>query len=253
MPERPPYSRFRRLPGLYRIGEVKPPDPHEEPQLLSLYLPGKWLDVAERLGMLAGSSTVQEYCEELLMRALDAEDAQAKAEAVDVRLDLMDDVEAMANDPGTVAAWNASAREAKDVSESHEQVTTAPALPGHLDGPRDVVLRHAGEEFGSFLATLRRGEPLSESVSGDLLGGSLARLEGGLRDASSLDRKFAFALHRLAFEGQVLLTDAHSEAAADPATVDSLRRVQEAVDRVLSGEDIRYYPTSDAGMFGGSS
>jgi hypothetical protein len=72
-----------------------------------------------------------------------------------------------------------------------------------------------------------------------------------LRDATSLDRTFAFALHRLAFEGQVLLTDAHSDAAADPATVDALRRVQEAVDRVLSGEDIRYYPSPDSGILGG--
>ena len=44
------------------------------------------------------------------------------------------------------------------------------------------------------------------------------------------------------FEGQILHTDAWP-GAFDAWTVDTLRAVQEAVDRILSGQDIRYYPT----------
>lgn len=75
----------------------------------------------------------------------------------------------------------------------------------------------------------------------DQLIGALRDLESRLQHAANLDRKLAYSLHRLAFEGQVLLTDSPTPAANDPATVERLRRVQEAVDRVLSGEDIRYY------------
>ena len=70
----------------------------------------------------------------------------------------------------------------------------------------------------------------------------LAQLEGG-NEGRLRHRPFVgVCLHRLAFEGQVLLTEIPSEASADPATTTTLRRVQEAVDRVLSGEDVRYDP-----------
>ena len=59
-----------------------------------------------------------------------------------------------------------------------------------------------------------------------------------------LDRRLAFALHRLAFESQILHTDAWP-GAFDAWTVDTLRAVQEAVERILSGQDIRYYPRLD--------
>jgi hypothetical protein len=71
---------------------------------------------------------------------------------------------------------------------------------------------------------------------------ALIDLEALHREATSVDRQLAYALHRLAFEGQLLLTDAWHGSQADPGTVDLLRMVQEGVDRVLSGEDIRYYP-----------
>ena len=77
-------------------------------------------------------------------------------------------------------------------------------------------------------------------MGGELLQ-ALNALEVEYRNARAIDRRVAYALHRLAFEGQVLHTDAW--AGAWPAeTVRILRVVQEAVDRVLSGEDIRYYP-----------
>ena len=63
------------------------------------------------------------------------------------------------------------------------------------------------------------------------------RLDGRWR---RIDRRVAFALHRLAFEGQLLVSEGWPALGQDAATVSLLRAVQEAVDRVLSGEDIRY-------------
>lgn len=113
---------------------------------------------------------------------------------------------------------------------------------GSLSTSAQVVLRHAGQagdDGPSFLANLRRGEsvPLAEVAE---LARALHVLEEESRDASVMDRRVVYALHRLAFESQVLHTDAWP-GAFDDWTVDTLRAVQEAVDRVLSGQDIRYY------------
>jgi hypothetical protein len=113
---------------------------------------------------------------------------------------------------------------------------------GRLSASAEVVLRHAaqsGADGPSFLANLRRGEsvPLAEVAE---LARALHVLEAEARDASLMDRRLVYALHRLAFESQVLHTDAWP-GAFDDWTVDTLRAVQEAVDRILSGQDIRYY------------
>jgi hypothetical protein len=50
-----------------------------------------------------------------------------------------------------------------------------------------------------------------------------------------LERRLAHALHRLALESQVLHTDAWP-GAFDKWTVDAIRAVQAAVERILSGE-----------------
>ncbi len=56
-----------------------------------------------------------------------------------------------------------------------------------------------------------------------------------------LDRRIAFALHRLAYRGA---GPAHRRLAGpfDEWTVDTLRAVQEVVEQILSGQDIRYFP-----------
>jgi hypothetical protein len=218
---------------------VKPSDPHSEPQLLALYLPGRLLDEAEGLAMRSGSANVQEYCADLLSAAIQAESRHLQDEATEVRNNPLESLDALASDPDYLAEWNASAREHAD-----ETIRLVPP-PEASDDPasaRAIVFRHAGigiEDSSGLLPTLRRGEAIRAGGVTDLLG-ALIDLEGRLREAQSLDRPLAYALHRLAFEGQVLLTDAPTEAASDPATVDALRRVQEAVDRILSGEDIRY-------------
>ena len=127
--------------------------------------------------------------------------------------------------------------------ETRSILAVESAVPaGSLSAAAEVVLRHAGQagDAGpSFLANLRRGEsvPLAEVAE---LARALHVLEEESRDASMLDRRVVYALHRLAFEAQVLHTDAWP-GAFDDWTVDTLRAVQEAVDRILSGQDIRYY------------
>jgi hypothetical protein len=68
---------------------------------------------------------------------------------------------------------------------------------------------------------------------------ALHSLEVELRPASVMDRQLIFSLHRLAFESQILHTDAWP-GVFDHWTVDMLHAVQESVERILSGEDIRY-------------
>jgi hypothetical protein len=111
----------------------------------------------------------------------------------------------------------------------------------NLSAAAQVVLRHAGQggENGlSFLANLRRGEsvPMAEVAE---LARALHVMEEESRGATVMDRRVVYALHRLAFESQILHTDAWP-GAFDDWTVDTLLAVQEAVDRILSGQDIRY-------------
>jgi hypothetical protein len=111
-----------------------------------------------------------------------------------------------------------------------------------LSPAAEVVLRHAlqaGEEGPSFLARLRRGEAAAVSEVAELAR-ALHELENESRDATMMDRRLVYALHRLAFEAQVLHTDAWP-GVFDEWTVDTVRAAQEAVDRILSGQDIRYY------------
>ncbi len=106
-----------------------------------------------------------------------------------------------------------------------------------------VVMRHAGqgeEDPQAFLPSLRRGDPVPPSEVAELAQ-ALHDLEIEYRESPVMDRRLTFALHRLAFESQILHTDAWP-GAFDLWTVDMLRAVQEAVERILSGQDIRYYP-----------
>ena len=123
-------------------------------------------------------------------------------------------------------------------------LATAPSPEG-FSASAEIVLRHAGRieaEGATFLNSLRRGETLDLSAVAELAR-ALRELEAEHGDATAVDRRLAFALHRLAFEGQVLLTDSWP-GAFDNWTIDALRAVQESVDRILSGLDIRYYATN---------
>jgi hypothetical protein len=92
-----------------------------------------------------------------------------------------------------------------------------------------------------FLGILRRGERPSEAVLRDL-DSALAELDALFRDEVRIDRRLAYTLHRLALESQVLLSDAWTHLSSDRALVDQIYGMQQAVDRILSGQEIRYIP-----------
>jgi hypothetical protein len=244
------YSRWRRLPGVYRIHERRGPDPSQELQRLILYLPAGTLDRAEAMGLRKGYETIQKYCEDLLVRAIDSEHDREQIEDVEARRGALEGLKAIAEDPDYLAELTAS--KARERTTPRPEPINAPAgswqvlpapEPTVLSPAAEAVIRHASPGFddpAAFLPSLRRGEPIGHETARDLIQ-SLNDLEIEFRDAPRLDRRLAYALHRLAFEGQVLLTDAWQSSGVDAATVDVLRIVQEAVDRVLSGEDIRYF------------
>jgi hypothetical protein len=106
----------------------------------------------------------------------------------------------------------------------------------------DVISRHvgSGDDESGFLPCLRRGEPVPATKAAELIF-ALNQREEELKGASDIDRRTAHCLHRLALESQVLLTDAWP-GAFDDRVITVIRTVQESVERILSGQDIRYYP-----------
>jgi hypothetical protein len=242
-----PRNLWKRPNGSFRLGQGKPVVGNLDEQRITLYLPAFVLDQAEDQAARAGYSTVQRYCATLLRDAIEdvlRREQEAEAEA---KRNALAGFHAITEDPEYLAEWSASAtpRERGEiyVIGPDDQDQADAMTPSGPSQAAQVVFRHAAvgsDDPGGFLATIRRGESVPEVVAGELLQ-SLNALEVEYRDARSLDRRVAYALHRLAFEGQVLHTDAWP-GALDVSTVNLLRIVQEAVDRVLSGEDIRYYP-----------
>ncbi len=112
----------------------------------------------------------------------------------------------------------------------------------------DVISRHTGsqDDQWGFLPCLRRGEAVPPVKAAELIY-ALNQLEEDLKGVQAIDRRTAHGLHRLALESQVLLTDAWP-GVFDERVITVIRTVQEAVERILSGQDIRYYsaPQSQA-------
>jgi hypothetical protein len=276
--KRPRYSRWRRLPGVYRFGEEIRSDPSLEPQRLTLYLNWRQLDTAEALAAQAGGMTIQEYCTGLLEQAIEAERIRAQVANLEAERGMLEGLHQIADDPEYLAEWSAEiqaqARERVEQIRLENSGGASPVPPGTdaaADAPdasagephsaeaahavaesvvpvrplspaAEVVLRHAlqaGDEGPSFLARLRRGESAAVSEVAELAR-ALNELEKESRDATLMDRRLVYALHRLSFEAQVLHTDAWP-GVFDEWTVDTVRATQEAVDRILSGQDIRYY------------
>jgi len=227
--------------------------------------------------MNAGVETVQEYCAGLLFEVIEAKRIREQASEMEARQGLLEGLQAIAEDPEYLAEWSALAELRGQSSTAlpasvQEPVASGGETPGpSLEAPKPkvqeyqrkapvvlvpatlpvdslsvasrAVLRHAGQEADdpqAFLPCLRRGESISVTEVAELAQ-ALQDLEVEVRDSRTLDRRIVFALHRLAYEGQILHTDAWP-GAFDPWTVEALRAVQEAVERILSGQDIRYFP-----------
>jgi hypothetical protein len=180
-------------------------------------------------------------------------DLEAKRGPLEGLHEIADDPEYLAELSAVAGARGASANSNDSLDPSETDHSIGAASPGNADGvaagarggmsaSARTVLRHsaqAGDEPHGFLACLRRGEPVPPAELAELAQ-ALNALEIELRSTSAIDRRLTFALHRLAFESQILHTDAWP-GVFDVWTVDMLRAVQEAVERILSGQDIRYH------------
>jgi hypothetical protein len=295
--KRPRFSRWRRLPPVFRTGENRPIGTGNELDRIILYLPSRVLDLAEALAEKAGIPAIQEYCEWLLTQAIEAEQVRQKVSRFEARRGPLEGLKEIAEDPDYLSEWQArsEARPAPplppgdaitvdlaladgddaamlpepdeggvwfvDPPEGAPAGSTgggehpdAPAQgPSGMPGPTrqtvrvladqtalEVLRRHVGHDAdeSGFLPCLRRGVPVPGTKSAELLH-ALTQLELQHRGADVLDRRMAHALHRLALESQVLLTDAWP-GAFDARMIATIRAVQEAVERILSGQDIRY-------------
>jgi hypothetical protein len=127
--------------------------------------------------------------------------------------------------------------------------TISPAEPDSVgrsmieQSAAEILFSHVGmgqDEWG-FLPCLRRGEAVPPSKVAELED-ALVGIEEDLRGSDRIDRRIAHSLHRLALESQVLLTDAWP-GVFDAGVIQAIRTVQESVERILSGQDIRYYPS----------
>jgi len=127
-------------------------------------------------------------------------------------------------------------------------VITERIVPEVMDGTAiEAVLSHVGpgdHEPHGFLPSLRRGQPVSPAGVSELMA-ALHQIEADQHGASMLDRRLAYALYRLALESQVLLTEAWP-GVFDDRTIGAIRAVQAMVERILSGQDIRYYDPQES-------
>jgi len=304
--KRPRFSRWRRLPGVFRSGEHRPPEKGDELDRIILYIPAAILDLAERLAEKEGSATVQEYCAQLLTKAVEDARIRHKVADFEARRGPLEGLKEIASDPDYLAEWRErqeqklGAPSAMETDDGKPGSTSEEGSPLFLEGPvreageddrsdsqtepeagaginvgsdgeppqiriemvdrsvpmvalkptvllmsnqsaLEILGRHVGwvsDDWG-FLPCLRRGEAVP-AVRVSELTRALGELEDELRGAELLDRRTAHALHRLALESQVLLTDAWPGVFDDNA-VAAIRTIQEAVERILSGADIRYY------------
>jgi hypothetical protein len=310
--KRPRFSRWRRLPGVFRTGENRPTDSGNDLDRIILYVPARILDLAEVLADKAGVPTVQDYCALLLMQALESERVKRKVSDFEARRGPLEGLKQIADDIHYLAEWqeqsgsraeapspgragnhdpagkspptvnepitvgialaegnvrqleSAPDMDRPDFAEDEEKRDQPPAtvvepvagvIPIFSPEPTlvkmtdsaavDVVLRHAGsgEDQWGFLPCLRRGEPVP-AVKVAELNYALNQLEGELKGANTVERRTAHALYRLALEAQVLLTDAWP-GVFDERIITAIRTVQEAVERILSGQDVRYYPSPE--------
>ncbi len=293
MAERKRFSRWRRLPPVFRSGEHRLPGYENESQRLTVYLPGGLLDLAEQLAELADVPTIQEYCTRLLAHALENERDSRRVADVEAQRGPLEGLKEIAQDPEYLAEWRPQhdraageppfipemtvpigffqAAEAADETPDEDQngeppgkpltirietrqrfvepVVSERMVPEVIDGRAlDLVWNHVGvgdADPQGFLPLLRRGESVPTSKAAELLE-ALRRLEEENRGRDGLERRLAYALHRLSLESQVLMTEAWPGAFDEP-TVAAIRGVQEMVERVLSGEDVRYYQDEQGG------
>ncbi|QEH36689.1 hypothetical protein OJF2_52740 [Aquisphaera giovannonii] len=301
---RDPYSRWSRLPPVFRSGEHRLPAAGEQPLRITLYLKAAILDQAEALAEKAGSASVQDYCAGLLAAAIEADRIRSQVADVEARRGALEGLNAIADDPDYLAEWreksgsveipparrgngHESSSPAPDVTISlpakprlpepddadegsaEDARTGDPGSPAVVriersrprDEPRvaerirpevlnesaiDVLMRNLRTDDPSaeeFLPALRSGRQVRAEKGEEMLR-ALDQVEADLRGVSVLERRLSYALHRLALESQVLLTELWPGVFDEP-TIQLIRAVQERVERILSGPEVHFLPPGD--------
>src|SRR5262249_10039822 len=105
--KRPRFSRWRRLPPVFRSGEHRPVGSGNELDRIILYLPSRLLDLAEALAEKAGIPAIQDYCARLLGQALEAERDRQKVIEFETRRGPLEGLKQIAADPNYLAEWQA--------------------------------------------------------------------------------------------------------------------------------------------------
>ncbi len=260
------FSRWKRLPGLHRVTERKIPTHLTELQRFTLYLPGELLDLAEELATQSGARTPQHFCEELLTRALLGEEVEQESKVEGIVNSAMADAadylfqESLDTERDLIIEPSGGMPAGSQffLRLNEPAFLQLPALPGPeaepVSGPdrnfgsstlasdaRTEVLRQAGLQEpvdpSAFLVALRQGESPGESGFLSLIQ-ALEALERSLTQDQPLDRELAYALHRLAYEPQVLLSEAWPALAQDQATLQGVRMIQTLVERIFKGPGV---------------
>jgi hypothetical protein len=105
--KRPRFSRWRRLPPVFRSGEHRPIGTGNELDRIILYLPSRLLDLAEVLAQKAGIPAIQDYCARLLAQAIEDEQVRQKVTAFEARRGPLKGLKEIAADPEYLAEWQA--------------------------------------------------------------------------------------------------------------------------------------------------
>ena len=217
---------------VFRSGEHKLPDPNQEEQRLTLYLSGTLLDLAEAQATRAGVETIQEYCAALLQgdrgravpRSGRRDRGEARADGGAPRDRRRPGIPRRVEFPGRPQTCRRRLRRRPFPCHGPSAVARGERCPVFRSrSPSWRSPRRGAEPARRAWSCATPGSratirwPSSRACGGASRPGwprspswprHFNQLESEHRGADMIDRRLAYALHRLAFESQVLHTDA---------------------------------------------
>ena len=159
MPKRPRFSRWRRLPGVFRTGDQRPDTSGAQLDRIILYVPARILDLAESLAEKAGVGSIQDFCGLLLMKAIETERVRQKVADIELRRGPLEGLNEIADDPHYLAEW-------KQQSEEKAEAPASPSAgaPIFIDSqpatePRAIEVIYPEREAGSTDSAPAPGHP----------------------------------------------------------------------------------------------
>ncbi len=160
MAKRPRFSRWRRLPGVFRTGDHREPEKTDQLDRIILYVPPRILDLAEALAEKAGLTSIQDYCALLLMQALENERIQQKVSDFEARRGPLEGFKQIANDRSYLAEWKqqSETKPEQPVIYDTDEARNASASQGQrqgASGPVTVDIVYPDEDEKSGLTETR--------------------------------------------------------------------------------------------------